>query len=436
MRILFLMSVVLIATNSIATAQFTRALDNKNFDLVRDVYLAGDLNFGETDVLLQMFVAISRNSDEPKSEFSQLASEYSKRIEQLRDKFNLESDPNQLELIRQELEACKLEACDHLAELVDRRELLLEVQRKNVAYFEKRNQIGASFDVTFLTNPKLSDSLKLTAKQKERLEREHRKIADYQNKLWDEFGPAYDNLSERALNDINSILDDDQRKEFKKLVGTPINWARLIEQFDSFEYFFRVSDPNANFVGVGLNRGIGDDDRPAIDVFLFTLLRADFLRKELDLSADQKQKLVTTLDDYQVSRVIDESRSNDRFDELLADKTADFPKEVADILLGHQEDTLRQIELQFRTGAYRFSFGALHPRLVEKLELTRRQQNRIEEISTRFEGELIAFSDEAKIQFAKLMRSRYLNTMTVLDDEQLRRYSLLTGVDTSTIGAK
>ena len=112
--------------------------------------------------------------------------------------------------------------------------------------------------------------------------------------------------------------------------------------------------------------------------------------------------------------------SGARFEGLL-NGNKNFPDEISSILLDHQEECLRQVELQFRTGAYRFSFGLLHPSLIDKLEVSNEQQAKIKKIAKRFEGEVAAFSEEAKIQFADLMRTQYLDTLAILNNDQLAR---------------
>ena len=269
---------------------------------------------------------------------------------------------------------------------------------------------------------------------------EHKRIEEYQDGLWGEFGKAYFEFADQALEEMNDALDAKQRQQFKKLIGTPINWARMIESWDDFEYVFRVSDPNGNLESVGVRRGPTNpteavDELPKVDVFLFMLLSTEFLRKELDLTEKQNLKLLKTLKDYRQHRVVDESDSVARFEALLNSKVS-FPKEVTDLLVRHQEGCLRQVELQFRTGNYRYSFGLLHPQLAEKLELSEKQKATINRVSVRFRDEVTEFSAEAKRQFASLMRDEYLKTMKILNSKQLARYSLLTGLDTSGIQSR
>lgn len=442
MRILLITVAMLLATCSQASAQLvvTRPMENSNFDLVRDVYVSDDIAIGETSVLLKLFSSVAhreRRNENHDSEFCQIESDYVFHLKALGRKQMSAADPASEQAIKAEIEEWQLENCERLAALVDRDKLLIAVQRENVEYFDRYNNDWNLFDPTYLSNARLTDTLKLAPKQERQLADKHKRIAELQEGLWDEFAPAFDELADQALTDINDVLNSDQQKQFMELIGKPINWARTIETSKRFGYVFNSSDPNSRLKSRNKTlepKNPPDDNAklPKVDLFLFELLSTKFLRNELELSADQSQKLTGVLQTYRQQRIIDESNSVDRFTALVQAE-AIYPKEITDLLLPHQEDCLKQIELQFRTGAYRFSFGLLHPYLVEELDLTKQQQSRIKKVSRRFTGELFAFSEEARTQFAQLMRAEHLNTMSILTQNQLTRYSLLTGRDISNI---
>ena len=65
--------------------------------------------------------------------------------------------------------AFQMKTLDKLAPLVDREKLAMAVQRENMRYFKRWNEWYASYDLTYLTNPKLASSLNLSEKTEERL---------------------------------------------------------------------------------------------------------------------------------------------------------------------------------------------------------------------------------------------------------------------------
>ena len=422
---------------------FARAIDNKHFDLIRDIYLSDDIAYGETAVLMMLFSSVAShehlegNGD---SEICRIEETYENKLQKLGWKKRFAMDQASHDACNEEIEAWQLENCEKLVPLVDREKLVLAVQGANLRYFKWCNEIWGLYDPTFLSNSTLTENLKLTKKQQKQLSDEHKRISSIQEKLWEDFAPAYDELAKQALDDINDVLDAEQRTQFKDLIGTPVNWARMTVDAKRFGYEFNSANPNSSLESDNrslepTNPGDDLDKLPKIELFLFTLLKTKFLRSELDLSGDQEKTMVATLKAYRKHRVIDESETVDRFESLVNSKST-YPKEIAKILVRHQEDVLRQVELQFRTGAYLSSFGILHPLMAEKLELTKRQQTAIKKVSKRFEAELAAFADEVKLQFADLMRAEYLKTMTILNDDQLKRYTILTGLDTSNIQTK
>ena len=76
--------VLFFAMKSEVFAQHTAPIETSHFDLVRDVYLSDDIAFGETHVLLRMFVAIGNRNDE--SEIGRLARAYSIQIQRLNNR--------------------------------------------------------------------------------------------------------------------------------------------------------------------------------------------------------------------------------------------------------------------------------------------------------------------------------------------------------------
>ena len=197
------------------------------------------------------------------------------------------------EIINDRIVAFKLESVEKIMSFFTRDELVTGVQRINIDYLREQNQRNSSFDITYLSNPKLVDCLKLTAIQKETLTEKHSLIKEYQDKLWGEFGASYDQFADQVIEDLKSVLDQDQFEEFNKLIGTPINWARMIETTKTFTSSFRASGTNGGniFYKTPLSPDkVEGSELPQVDVFLFRILEVDFLRKELEPHARTKQK--------------------------------------------------------------------------------------------------------------------------------------------------
>lgn len=411
-----------------------------SFRFIRDLYLSDDIGYGEVEVTLQLLVGLANRDDlQLSNEFRQAVASYEFEASEFDSKvlFSDGMRRKQLEKLRKDF---KLRCREKLLLLVNKDVLLQQIQCKNLEFLKEWGEDYRLLDPTFLTNRFLTKRLKLSKKQTEELDAKHRRVSELQKQLWGEFGDAYYSMANRALEEVNDILDPKQRRQFETLVGTPVNWSRMFESNRQFEYVFRVSDPNSNHKSVNLRRGPISNteelkDLPEVDVFLYQLLSTPFLREELDLTDDQEKTLIKILDDYRHHRVVDEANSVPRFD-LLLNAESTVPDEVAELLLHHQLEILQKVELQLRTGAYRSSFGLLHPKMAAKLGLSKNQMSKIQTASERFNAEVDAFASETKIQFKKLLRQNYLDTMPLLNSDQLRHYSLLTGLDTSNFQSK
>ena len=406
----------------IAASSQTEAKQAEPFDELREIYL-DDPVLGEASTMMRVFA--KSPCDDP-LEFKMALTDYENKMRKLRREMVCASAPED-EQILQQMEAFEKDPVAKLRAFFTFDQLVKGVQVVNVEYLESYNDMQSMFDSSFLSNPRLVDKLKLSKHQIKELKERHSQIMKVQNELWDQFGAAYDRIADSAMDDIRRVLDKEQLDQFDDLVGTPINWSRMIcETNSTFDFSFKVHEKTDEVFY--LNAGEPTDDMQAIDYHLFVLLQQNFILEELELTPVQKEKLGAAVNDFKKNWIRTNEGSEKRFDDLLDGKSS-YPDDVANLLIRHQEETLRQLELQFRTGGFRFSFGLLHPAMIDKLNLSSGQQTELRKVAKRFKRDVYRFSNEARTQIGELLRNEYLETLTLLDRDQLARYSLLTGWD-------
>ena len=111
----------------------------------------------------------------------------------------------------------------------------------------------------------------------------------------------------------------------------------------------------------------------------------------------------------------------------LLNKKVEYPKIIKDSLLDNQIELLRHLEVQILTSKYASSVGLLHPKFVEKLALSKEQQETMQSLADTYAKQaklLLAFINEERAEIQKTFES---DVESLLKEPQLKLYRQLTG---------
>lgn len=158
------------------------------------------------------------------------------------------------------------------------------------------------------------------------------------------------------------------------------------------------------------------------------------IEKELDILADQKEKLTRLRTDatkdmrelYAAANDGDRETWRERYNELSAKMAADLDRQTRDVLLPHQVRRLRQIALQMKLSStgYGSAGGLTGGEVADELHLTDEQKRQLKEKEAKLREDIQRKTQEFYKQLREEARAELLSVLTA---EQRRKLDDLTG---------
>ena len=211
---------------------------------------------------------------------------------------------------------------------------------------------------------------------------------------------------------LMKVLAPKQIAEADRVLGKHAEWFRFIEL--PRQFLVRPDVTGSGLVGEKVKEKYGfnimklldisnqefiESGFEPIDPLIYELATSGFIADELDLTSNQREKLVELRKEHWYKNAVVINRQPDtRFELLLEKENSDLlPNGLTGILIGHQQRSLLQIELQLRTGIeYSTTAGLTHPRLIKHLELSSVQVQDLEKIGQEYASECSPIFDEYK----------------------------------------
>jgi hypothetical protein len=164
-----------------------------------------------------------------------------------------------------------------------------------------------------------------------------------------------------------------------------------------------------------------------IDRLLHLVLTMDDLPKQLVLSKDQVKQIDSKLRSEDVTLVFHDNRPKGL--KSIVENQWALPEWLAEILLEHQQDWLRQFEFQVSTLPYADSFGLLNPVVSKGLRLSNDTQSTISILTKEYRRKFEAMSQKNKSVTDNAIFEMRKKMMAILTPEQRHQYRLWFGKD-------
>ena len=306
-------------------------------------------------------------------------------------------------------------------------------------------------DPSFMTIPGFRERMNLTAEQRSTLEEIDLEYKQTVLQHLEHLFVTIRDINSDKLSRIKSELSPEQKTLASRLIGSPLNWTRLLSTNEESEIRtmigerkretmevdgYRVLLPEGcdlnirHFRELKLTPDYNEDELkwPHFDSLLATLLSSDFVAKEMELSDDQQAEIKEFITEVRETSIVSAKFAKERLERLL-DGSAKFPPELERILVPLQMDWLRQAELQFFTGDSRSTFGITHPIMVRRLEMSNGTVNKIEEVASEFNEPISQNVSMAETELAKIGFEYGQKRIEVLKQKDRERFQLLTGVN-------
>lgn len=232
-----------------------------------------------------------------------------------------------------------------------------------------------------------------------------------------------DSAIEKHWKYVLSVLNSTQRREVKRLVGSPFKWHRsfaepklrkLNLEIAFREHFSAACDQlakklNKTRVADLTAEEMAENGIDFIHAHLAYIMESRIVWDEFEFTDTQREDARKQFRDYWFKKGFVTSRKREaRLSQLIADEAGEYPNIFKEILLDHQLKYLREMEFQVLTNQFEPSFGLLHPACKASLDLSDDQIRKIEEASKNFhanrqelEQTLAEEREKIRLDFAK-----------------------------------
>lgn len=316
---------------------------------------------------------------------------------------------------------------------------VLAAQATNRDYlFLESTRPGRTEHPSFLTSPTLAEELNLTKEQLREVEIEATKFSDSRDDRSKEHIEQSKEIWEKHRNEIVKQMPREVRARIVKVLGDPFwsfylradhvlvsthksaedagtNWTVLFpELMRSREKASR--DPDSSW----------SDD--SINLMTIAVVGSDEVRKELEIDSETSDALDQVMSHFILTKLAVQNDKNRTSDLLLGE--ADLPAKIRDHLSSQQTSRLLKIELQLRLGNWT-SFGLLHEATINEWRLANELRNELEKEVEAFEEELQTLRSNYLSELQELNKEHIPSALEILDEKQLVKYRLLTGINVS-----
>ena len=337
---------------------------------------------------------------------------------------------------------------NELIETIGQENTLRLIQVDNFRYLKSYCVEKRLFDPTFLSVPFFHRSLGLDEKQTSQLREIDRRESHEKEEAMEALYMEAKDLNLEKYEKLKKILNPKQRDIYSKLIGRPLNWARLVstdENFaqsigecynanpdkDGFSTLFPTSVKFGVEQLVELRKKSKSYDSINIDHFdyvVFSLLRSNFFKKEMELTESQQEDLDVFLKNVRSKSVISNRLAPQAIRQLVSNDRK-YCENLVDILLPSQIEWLKEIELQFRTGLHRETFALTHPLLKKRLELTDIQERKLVEIARSYQSSFSDLQKSCTLEVIKVALENAQHKIDILEKDDKVRFLRLLGVD-------
>jgi hypothetical protein len=253
-----------------------------------------------------------------------------------------------------------------------------------------------------------------------------------------------DSAIEKHWKYVLSVLNSTQRREVKRLVGSPFKWHRSFAEpqlrklnldIAFREHFSAACDQLAKKlkktrVADLTAEEMAENGIEFIHAHLVYIMESRIVWDEFEFTDKQRENVKKQFRDYWYKKGFVTSRKHkDRLSQLFADEAGEYPSIFKEILLDHQLKYLSQLEFQVLTNQFETSFGLLHPACKVSLDLSDDQAGKIEEASKAFQAKrqeleqtLGEERDKIRLDFAKKVSD-------ILTPQQRDQFKSLMGFD-------
>lgn len=337
------------------------------------------------------------------------------------------------------------------------------IQSRNRCFLGLSNGITAEGLTNLVTRKevldKFSQALDFTTAQRSRLEKyfaEQKARIDARVNEWTRsIGDIRMEYFERDM----GILDGEQHRKYIKVVGRPIDWAKIIEETKmrpNYRYqasgdhepdtsqpkhFGRVGNSHATdgafeaFVdGTVTIDQLEAEGITVIDSNFLELLKSKLLEAVLELNQPESEKIAKIVEDWSKGGLISTNQIyQDRIRMALAGDAELIPEEIRKAIGNAKSRKLIQLELQMRFERIDpWHFGLLDRRVSDWLNLSPDQTGEIRRIGREYRKAVQNRERERAEEIATLKQEMAGEIFQMFSDEQRRRLADLTGIQLAT----